>query len=160
MSEDANSMFLTNASVYFNGSALIVMCMFAHIDNVSCVLVGREYKSKTLLVEVNGAKSPLPVPPNGNYTFSIFGKNDTHIDERPLVTEQIVILETTTSQPDVNETENIPGILLTLGAHAQRGLQYMLCVCLFACVSVSSYSPTTGSEADGERYQWLQYYKC
>ena len=52
-------------------------------------------------------------------------------------------------------------LLLTLGAHAQRGLQYLVCVsvCLFVCLSVDDYSRTTGYEAAYERYQQLQCYK-
>ena len=29
--------------------------------------------------------------------------------------------------------------LLTLGAHAQRGLQYLVCVCVCVCVSVTQH---------------------
>ena len=52
--------------------------------------------------------------------------------------------------------------LLTLGAHAQRGLQYLVCVsvlsvCLSVCVY--DYSRTTGYEAAYERYKKLQCYK-
>ena len=36
--------------------------------------------------------------------------------------------------------------LLTLGAHAQRGLQYLV------CLSVYDYSRTAGNEAASERY--------
>ena len=51
--------------------------------------------------------------------------------------------------------------LLTLGAHAQRGLQYLVCVsvCLSVCLFVDDYSRTTGYEAAYERYQQLQCYK-
>ena len=43
------------------------------------------------------------------------------------------------------------GSSLTLGAHAQRGLQYLVCVSV--CLSVYDYSRTTGYEAAYERYQ-------
>ena len=55
-------------------------------------------------------------------------------------------------------------IILTLGAHAQRGLQYIvvLCVCLYVCLCVCrpvyDYSRTTGYEAAYERYQQFQCY--
>ena len=42
---------------------------------------------------------------------------------------------------------------LTLGAHAQRGLQYIVVLCVY------DYSRTTGYEAAYERYQQLQCYK-
>ena len=36
---------------------------------------------------------------------------------------------------------------LTLGAHAQRGLQYLVTVCVCGCVSVGTYSHTTCNKA-------------
>ena len=47
--------------------------------------------------------------------------------------------------------------LLTPGAHAQRGLQYLVCVSV--CVCVYDYSRTTGYEAAYEQYQQLLCYK-
>ena len=43
--------------------------------------------------------------------------------------------------------------LLTLGAHAQRGLLYLVCVSV--CVSVSTYSRPTGTKPAHQRYQRL-----
>ena len=50
---------------------------------------------------------------------------------------------------------------LTLGVHAQRGLQYSVCVsvCLSVCLLLYDYSRTTGYEAAYQRYQQLQCYK-
>ena len=48
--------------------------------------------------------------------------------------------------------------LLTLGAHAQRGLRYLVCVsvgrsvCLSVCLSVYICSRTTGYETAHEQY--------
>ena len=39
--------------------------------------------------------------------------------------------------------------------HAQRGLQYLVCVSVCLCVCVYDYSRTTGYEAVYERYQQL-----
>ena len=47
--------------------------------------------------------------------------------------------------------------LLTLGAHAQRGLQYLVCPCV--CLSVDAYSGTTGNEAAHELYKRVQIYE-
>ena len=47
--------------------------------------------------------------------------------------------------------------VLTLGAHAQRGLQYL--VCPSVCLSVYAYSRSTGYEAAYKRYQQLQGYE-
>ena len=46
---------------------------------------------------------------------------------------------------------------LTLGVHAQRGLQYLVCV--FVCMSVDAYSCTTGYEAAYELYKRVQIYE-
>ena len=48
---------------------------------------------------------------------------------------------------------------LTLGAHAQRGLRYLVCVSVCVCVCVYAYFSATGNEADDERYQRLLCYK-
>ena len=47
--------------------------------------------------------------------------------------------------------------LLTFGAHAQRGLQYLVCV--FVCLSVDAYSCTTGYKAAYELYKRVQIYE-
>jgi len=46
---------------------------------------------------------------------------------------------------------------LTLGAHAQWGLLYLVCVsvCLSVCLSVSTYSRPTGTKPAHQRYQRL-----
>ena len=46
--------------------------------------------------------------------------------------------------------------LLTLGAHAQRGLLYL--VRKFFCRSVTTFSATTHNETTKERYQKVQRY--
>ena len=48
------------------------------------------------------------------------------------------------------------GSSLTLGAHAQRGLQSF---CVSVCLCVYDYSRTTGYEVAYELYQQLQCYK-
>ena len=47
---------------------------------------------------------------------------------------------------------------LTLGAHAQRGLQYLVChsVCLSVCLSVTTFSPATRNKTAKKRYQLVQ----
>ena len=42
-------------------------------------------------------------------------------------------------------------LLLTFGAHAQRGLQYSVCVCV--CVSVTSLTATPLTHGDKVRYE-------
>ena len=44
--------------------------------------------------------------------------------------------------------------LLTLGAHAQRGLQYLVCVSV--CLSVTTFSATARNNAPNKIYQRLQ----
>ena len=45
-------------------------------------------------------------------------------------------------------------LLLTLGAHAQRGLQYLVCVSV--CLSVTTFSATARNNALNKIYQRLQ----
>ena len=45
-------------------------------------------------------------------------------------------------------------VSLTLGAHAQRGLQYLVCVSV--CVSVTTFSAATRNETAKKRYQRVQ----
>ena len=42
---------------------------------------------------------------------------------------------------------------LTLGAHAHRGLRYLVRVCVYVCVSVRSISATTSKSMPRKRYQ-------
>ena len=46
--------------------------------------------------------------------------------------------------------------LLTLGAHAQRGLQYLVCVSV--CLSVTTFSATTRNKPAKKRHQRVQRY--
>ena len=59
---------------------------------------------------------------------------------------------------------SIPISLLTLGAHAQRGLRYLVCpsvcVCVCVCLSVYLNSQTTRNEVARERYTRLQSSNC
>ena len=52
---------------------------------------------------------------------------------------------------------NVHG-LLTLGTHAQRGLQYLVCksVCLSVRLSVTTFSATTRNKAAKKQYQRVQ----
>ena len=47
---------------------------------------------------------------------------------------------------------------LTLGSHAQRGLLYLVCVCVYlsVCLSVHTYSRTTHNKAAKKWYQRVQ----
>ena len=59
-----------------------------------------------------------------------------------------------------SSTSYLEQSLLTLDAHAQRGLRYLVCVsvcvCLCVCVSVSTYSRTTRNKTAQKRYQLVQ----
>ena len=85
--------FLKCASVQFEESNLVkVECYFKDsIENTSCVLVYRKYGNKTLVVkeyQQNSTVFPVNVTvddTNNNYTFAVFGKNGSVMDERPLV---------------------------------------------------------------------------
>ena len=64
-----NSQFLTNASINWSGSILTLMCDFYNLQNVSCVMVGREFSNKTLLFwEINSNYVSINIDHDGNYT--------------------------------------------------------------------------------------------
>ena len=89
ISDVQHSMFLKNASISFNGSVLTVECEFYNVQDVSCVLVGHRKSNITLLVLNTTSTLTVPIDDDGNYTFAIFGKNATHIDEMPVVVKLI-----------------------------------------------------------------------
>ena len=62
---------------------------------------------------------------------------------------------------DFNSSRNKGGmLLLTLGAHAQRGLQYLgLCVCLCVCVSVKSHLTSRMSNRAINEHAYLVAYE-
>ena len=61
----------------------------------------------------------------------------------------------------VGNSSRWSNMFLTLGAHAQRGLQYLVCpcVCLSVCLCVDAYSGTTDYEAAHKLNQRLQNHK-
>ena len=77
----------TAATIRSNGTAITAVC-----HDSSCVLVGREYGSRSLLVDTISDTMVKPIGKSGNYTFSIFMMNGKHsISEEPIVTERIEI---------------------------------------------------------------------
>ena len=90
----STSEFLKTASVLpVEKSNLVkVDCHFKDgIENASCVLVYREYGNQTLVLkeyQQNSTIFPESVivyGTNNNYTFALFGKNGSVMDERPLI---------------------------------------------------------------------------
>ena len=90
----STSEFLKYASAqYFKKSNLVkVDCCFKDgIEDASCVLVYREYGNKTLIVkeyQQNSTVFPKSITVDGTnitYTFAVFGKNGSVMDERPLI---------------------------------------------------------------------------
>ena len=90
-------MFLKNASINYSSEfGLTVTCVFHEAlyeaKDLSCVVVGREDGNKTLLVIVahsTASSFPVILDDNTNYTFGIFGKNTTYIDEIPIITRRL-----------------------------------------------------------------------
>ena len=89
----STSEFIKYANVQFEESNLVkVECYFKDgIEDASCVLVYREYGNKTLVVEEYQQNSTLfPVnvtvdDTNIYYTFAVFGKSGSVMDESPLI---------------------------------------------------------------------------
>ena len=86
-----DSLFLKSATIDFSGSTLTFVCDFYKVQNASCILVGRKYGNKTLLFW-EMTSDPVHIDSYGNYTFSVFGKNNTQIDEVPIITKKISII--------------------------------------------------------------------
>ena len=138
---DAPSTFLESSSdIYLNGSAVNVRCEFKEgIEGASCVLVYREYGNKTLVVEEYPQNTVFPVTLTvdgdlENYTFALFGRSNSDIDERPIVTKKIQVSASPSSPsptlvPTVTATGNT--CMITLVSDWCLSLLLSLaCVCL------------------------------
>ncbi|CAI8038995.1 hypothetical protein GBAR_LOCUS21703, partial [Geodia barretti] len=86
---------LTNASLRLIGSVVITTCDFQKDSkNSSCILVYRQYGNETIgIVEYHQDTTSFPVRLTVpavlcNYTFAVYGKNNTDLDERPIVTKR------------------------------------------------------------------------
>ena len=103
----STSEFLKNISVRFEESNLVkVECFFKDgIEDASCVLVYKEYGNNTLVVEEYQQNSMFPVnvtvdDTNNNYTFAVFGKNGSVMDERPFSAVPAVEIPTEKNAPN------------------------------------------------------------
>ena len=83
-----SSKFLRNATMYFSGSEIYIFCSFKDIaGDVSCVLVYREYGNTTITVREfpkNEKTWSISITDSEKYTFAVFGKNGSDIDQRPI----------------------------------------------------------------------------
>ena len=88
-----NFPFLKFPTITLHGRNVTIVCEFDDTQDLSCVLVGREYGNKTLLLVENIINTiDIPIDKNGTYTFSIFVMDGKHIiSEEPVVTERIEI---------------------------------------------------------------------
>ena len=85
------SNFLKNSSVEFNDTLVSIECEFIdNIEGASCVLVYREKSNQTLTVKEYPQDTDFPVTVTvdypENYTFAIFGKQGSIIDQTPGMT--------------------------------------------------------------------------
>ena len=55
-----------------------------------------------------------------------------------------------------NVVLRLTAVFLTLGAHAQRGLRYLVRVCV--CPSVTTFSATMRNKTTKEQYQKIERY--
>ena len=90
----ATSKYMKSASVTHNGPKLIVHCVFEyHMEGMSCVLVYQENGTETLEIVEYPHNTSFPVfllvDNKKHYTFAVFGKNWTDIDERPIESGQL-----------------------------------------------------------------------
>ena len=109
---------LKNSSVIYrmNELAVLISCEFKEgIERASCVLVYRKYGNKTLVVKEYPQNTVFPVTLTvdgdpENYTFAIFGKRGSDIDERPIVEGRVRIPTTLSTSP----TRTPSGIVATV----------------------------------------------
>ena len=91
------------------------------IAGASCVLVYREYDSKTLVVVEYPQNTDFPVNHTvdhpGNYTFAIFGKSNSNFDKIPIAITRMKVGGTTPSSPP-------PTIVSPTGILCSEYIQY------------------------------------
>ena len=92
----STSRFLKNVSIQIEDSNLVkIGCEFKeNIAEASCVLIYRKYGNDTLLVIEYPQNTVFPVNltldgTNVLYTFALFGKSGSDVDERSFVTKGI-----------------------------------------------------------------------
>ena len=79
------------------GSRVKIDCVFKDIEEASCVVVYREYGNVNIQVKEylkNDTEFPLHIDIDDNpekYTFAVFGKNNSDIDERPITKTRLQI---------------------------------------------------------------------
>ena len=110
---------LNAASIVVTGSVVWIGCEFKEgIEGVSCVLVYREYGDETLVVEEYPQTSTvfpvtLTVGSGQYYTFAIFGKHGSDLEERPIIMRHVQVIRTTpTATPPPPTAVTNSGIFL------------------------------------------------
>ena len=116
---NASSNVLENESqLYLNGSAVFVTCEFKEsIEGASCTLVYREYGDEKLVVVEYPQNTDFPVTltvgSGQSYTFAIFGKHGSDLEERPIVMRHVQVIRTTpTATPPPPTAVTNSGIFL------------------------------------------------
>ena len=118
-----------------------VTCEFKEgIEGASCVLVYREYGNKTLVVEEYPQNTVFPVTltVDGDlekYTFAIFGRNNSDIDGRPIVTKKLFASRSTSSpstsspstlSPSTPSPTVVPTVMSTGNTHYYCSVDWCL----------------------------------
>ena len=107
---DVESLILKRASFVWSGLAVSFTCEFKEsIEGASCALVYREYGNETLVVVEYPQNTDFPVTltvgSGQNYTFAIFGKHGSDLEERPIVMRHVQVIRTTpTATPPVTNS--------------------------------------------------------
>ena len=101
-----NSKVLKNASIFLSGSEVKVVCEFIDNDmDVSCVVVYRKYGSDSIQWVEYPMNTDFPVTVAidknpGSYTFAVFGKKGSDIEEMPVRAERFQSTGTSTPTTD------------------------------------------------------------
>ena len=96
--------------MYFSGSDIHIFCSFKDITgDVSCVLVYREYGNTTITVrEFKNEEtwSNISLSDPDKYTFAVFGKNGSDIDQRPILSSRGLTSATTSPTDTTTPTRS------------------------------------------------------
>lgn len=106
---NATSQFLKDATIDLDASTVKIECDFKDgVEDAACVLVYRECGNESIMVKEYPQRTVFPVTVTvddelENYTFAIFGKNSSNVDDYD--EWPIVVRDTEASTPPTSVTE-------------------------------------------------------
>ena len=123
---DTESNILKSASFNLSGSVVLLTCEFKEgVAGASCVLVYREYGNETVVVVEYPQSTDFPVTVTvddnlENYTFAVFGKDGSSVDERPVITERLSVIMASTPPTTTATTVSTTSGIMCYSLHSGR----------------------------------------